>query len=52
VRNEREDRFRSLPAPVRPEDMIETVDVSPLPVRDEDGEERERLLRQAGAAGL
>jgi hypothetical protein len=42
------DRFRSLPDPVRAEDLVETVDVSSLPVRDEEGEERDRLLRQAG----
>jgi hypothetical protein len=28
--------------------MVETVDVSTLPARDEDGEERDRLLRLAG----
>ena len=44
------ERFRSLPKPVRPEDMVEMVDVSELPVRDEEGEARERLLRQGGSA--
>ena len=29
-------RFRTLPEPVRPEDMVETVDVSSLPGRDEE----------------
>lgn len=43
------ERFRKLPPPVRREDMVEMVDVSELPVRDEDGEARERLARQAGA---
>jgi hypothetical protein len=42
------ERFRSLPKPVRPEEMVEMVDVSELPVRDEEGEARERLLREAG----
>ena len=37
-----------MPKPVRPEDMVEMVDVSELPVRDEEGEARERLLRLAG----
>ncbi|WP_448624585.1 hypothetical protein [Geodermatophilus sp. URMC 64] len=41
-------RFRQLPEPVRPEDMVETVDVSARPERDEETEERERLLRSAG----
>lgn len=44
------DRFRKLPKPVRPEEMIEMVDVSELPIRDEEGETRERLLRQGGSA--
>jgi hypothetical protein len=42
-------RFRHLPEPVRTEDLVETVDVSSLPARDEAGEDRERMLREAGA---
>ena len=41
-------RFQSLPEPVRPEDLVETVDVSSLPTQDEETEERERFLRSAG----
>jgi hypothetical protein len=44
-----ESRFRHLPEPVRAEDLVETVDVSSLPVRDEAGEDRDRMLREAGA---
>jgi hypothetical protein len=44
-----EKRFQRLPEPVRPEEFVETVDTAQLPLRDEDGEERDRLLRQAGA---
>src|SRR3954452_20500641 len=43
-----ENRFRSLPEPVRPEELVETVDVSSLPARDEETEDRERFLRSAG----
>jgi hypothetical protein len=43
-----ENRFRTLPEPVRPEDAVETVDVSSLPARDDETEERERFLRSAG----
>jgi hypothetical protein len=43
-----ENRFRHLPEQVRPEDFVETVDTGQLPPRDEETEERERLLRQAG----
>ena len=41
-------RFRQLPEPVRQEDLVETVDAEQRPVRDEETEERERFLRQAG----
>ena len=44
-----ESRFRHLPEPVRAEELVETVDVSALPVRDEAGEDRDRMLREAGA---
>jgi hypothetical protein len=43
-----EDRFRELPERVRPEEFIESVDTAQRPPRDEDTEERERLLRSAG----
>jgi hypothetical protein len=43
-----ENRFQHLPEPVRPEDYVETVDTGQVAVRDEETEERERLLRQAG----
>jgi hypothetical protein len=43
-----QDRFRTLPEPVRAEDLIETVDVSSLPTRDEETADRERFLRSAG----
>ena len=43
-----EKRFRHLPEPVRAEDLIETVDVSSLPTRDEETEQREQFLRSAG----
>ena len=42
-------RFRHLPEPVRPEDLVKTVDVSSLPMQDEETERRERFLRSAGA---
>jgi hypothetical protein len=42
-------RFRHLPEPVRAEDLVETADVSSLPVRDEAGEDGDRMLREAGA---
>lgn len=38
-------RFRSLPEPVAPEDTVETLDTSVLPGPDDDGDERERMLR-------
>ena len=43
-----ENRFRHLPDPVRAEDLVETVDVSSLPTRDEETEQREQFLRSAG----
>jgi hypothetical protein len=43
-----ENRFRHLPDPVRPEDLVETVDVSEHHESDTETQERERLLRQAG----
>jgi hypothetical protein len=42
-------RCRQLPEPVRTEDLVETVDVSSLPVRDEAGEDRDRMLHEAGS---
>jgi hypothetical protein len=44
-----DDRFRHLPERVRPEEFVETVDAAQHPLRDEGAEERDRLLRQAGA---
>jgi hypothetical protein len=41
--------YRQLPEPVRAEDLVETVDVAARPTPDEDGEERARMLRNAGA---
>jgi hypothetical protein len=41
------ERFRHLPAPVRPTDTVETVDTSPRPLPDPD-HERDRLIREAG----
>ena len=43
-----ENRFQHLPEQVRREDLVETVDTGQLPVHDEETEERERFLRQAG----
>jgi hypothetical protein len=45
------DRNRRLPEPVRPEEYVETVDVSTHPGHDEERQERERLARTAGGAG-
>ncbi|MGY1616657.1 hypothetical protein ACI797_07910 [Geodermatophilus sp. SYSU D00691] len=42
-----DERFRHLPEPVRPEDLVETADVSAHPVRDEETEQREFMLRNA-----
>jgi hypothetical protein len=41
-------RYRHLPEPVRPEDAVETVDVSERPEIETDAEERARFLRNAG----
>ena len=41
------DRFRSLPEPVAPEDTVESLDTSTLPLPDE-GQERDQMLRAAG----
>ena len=43
-----ENRFRHLPEPVGPEDLVETVDTGQFPVRDEETEVRERFLREPG----
>jgi len=49
---ENRERFRRLPDAVRLEDTVETVDVdAPHPLSDEH-EERARMLRDAGAAGV
>jgi hypothetical protein len=44
--DERE-RYRQLPEPVRPEDVVETVDTASAPAPDA-SDERERFLREAG----
>jgi hypothetical protein len=41
-------RFRTLPERVAPEDTVESLDTSTLPLPDE-GQDRDQLLRQAGA---
>jgi hypothetical protein len=41
-------RYRSLPEPVQPEDLVETVDVSEHHTIDTEAEERARFLRTAG----
>jgi hypothetical protein len=43
------ERFRRLPEPVLPVDTVETVDAEARPLPD-GGEERDRLLRDAGGA--
>ncbi len=40
-------RFRSLPEPVAPEDAVESLDTSALPLPDE-GQDRDQMLRRAG----
>lgn len=42
-------RFRALPEPVQPEDMVETVDAGSSPPSEDESEERARMLREAGA---
>ncbi|WP_369252524.1 hypothetical protein [Geodermatophilus amargosae] len=42
------ERFRTLPEPVRPEDAVETVDAEAARPVDTEGDERDRLLREAG----
>jgi hypothetical protein len=39
--------YHRLPDPVRPEDLVETVDSSPVPAPDA-SDEREVFLREAG----
>jgi len=50
-RDDRE-RFRVLPAPVLPEDTVETVDVRTSPALSDEHEDRARMLRQAGGAAI
>ena len=45
-KDERE-RFRQLPEPVRPDEMVETIDTAERPLQT-DGDDRDRLLREAG----
>ncbi len=40
-------RFRSLPEQPAPEDTVESLDTSTLPLPDE-GQERDQMLRSAG----
>jgi hypothetical protein len=47
TREDERDRFRSLPHPLRPEDLVEMVDTTDNPVPD-GSEDRDRLLREAG----
>jgi hypothetical protein len=49
TRQDDRERFRRLPEPVRPEDLVETVDTAEHPVPD-GREDRDRLLREAGGA--
>jgi hypothetical protein len=42
-------RYRSLPEPVQPEDLVETVDVSEHHGWESESDERARMLRTAGA---
>jgi hypothetical protein len=42
------DRYSSLPEPVRPEDLVETVDVSERSEIETEAEERVRFVRTAG----
>ena len=46
---EQRDRFRRLPEPVPPEEMVETIDIAERPLLT-DGDDRDRLLREAGGA--
>jgi hypothetical protein len=41
-------RFRHLPEPVRPEDLVETVDADPPPLLETPWEDDARWLRAAG----
>lgn len=41
-------RYRALPDPVRPEDAVETVDVTAPRPDTTESDERDTLLRQAG----
>jgi hypothetical protein len=45
--NDDRERFRHLPAPISPEDAVESVDTTTRPLPDPD-QERDRLLREAG----
>jgi hypothetical protein len=45
---ENRERFRALPEPVRPEDTLESVDVTAVPSLSDEHEDRARMLREAG----
>ena len=47
--DEGRERFRHLPAPIRPDDAVESVDVD-IRRPTEESEERERFLQGAGGA--
>ncbi len=41
-------RFRTLPDPVRPDDVVETVDATAAAPLETESDERDRFLREAG----
>ena len=45
-----ENRYRRLPEPVHPEDLVETVDVGEHGPGESESEQRDRMLREAGGA--
>jgi hypothetical protein len=45
---EKRNRFSALPEPVRPEDTVESVDVSAVRPLSDEHEDRARMLREAG----
>ena len=47
TRDDERERFRQLPEPIRPEEMVETIDIAERSLQT-DGDDRDRLLREAG----
>ena len=47
TREDDRERFRQLPEPIRPEEMVETIDIAERSLQT-DGDDRDRLLREAG----